>query len=238
MCDITTTPLLMDNNEQNLHARILTSVNVTDGCQTKDPCRGFICPDPMICVDLWRMASCQCPPGFKKSDDAADRSTCVDINECEEDPGVCRNGGTCQNFVKTDKSDRSARFVCTCVPGYVGTTCNAAMKEQWLGITDGAIITMVVCAAILIRGFGEPVGDLGALLQQRLNEADNDPMAPPYDELRLYAYEGGGDTPVDLSEIEDNEDDDINFDYLHSWGPRFEKLAKLYAESPNDEEHL
>ena len=69
---------------------------------------------------------------------------------------------------------------------------------------------------------GEPVGDLGALLQQRLNEADNDPMAPPYDELRLYAYEGGGDTPVDLSEIEDNEDEDINFDYLHSWGPRFE----------------
>jgi hypothetical protein len=75
----------------------------------------------------------------------------VDINECEEDPGVCRNGGTCQNFIKTDKSDRSAGFVCTCVSGYVGVTCNAAMKEQRLGITDGAIIAMVVCAAILIR---------------------------------------------------------------------------------------
>ena len=66
------------------------------------------------------------------------------------------------------------------------------------------------------------VGDLPNLLQQRLFEADNDPMAPPYDELRLYAYEGGGDTPIDLSEVEDNDDDDINFDYLQNWGPRFE----------------
>ena len=119
-------------------------------CLLQDPCKGFICPDPMVCVDLWRIASCQCPPGFKKSDDANDRNICVDINECEEDPGVCRNGGTCQNFVKTDKSDRSAGFVCTCVSGYVGATCNAAMKEQRLGVSDGAIIAMVVCAVLLL----------------------------------------------------------------------------------------
>lgn len=64
--------------------------------------------------------------------------------------------------------------------------------------------------------------DLPSLLQQRLQEADSDPMAPPYDELRLYAYEGGGDTPVDLSEIEDNEEEEIDFNYLNQWGPRFE----------------
>lgn len=69
---------------------------------------------------------------------------------------------------------------------------------------------------------GAGVPDLAALLQQRLSEADADPMAPPYDELRLYAYEGGNDTPVDLSEIEDNDDEDADFDFLNAWGPRFE----------------
>ncbi|XP_055343968.1 neural-cadherin-like isoform X2 [Paramacrobiotus metropolitanus] len=324
--------LPMDHNEQSNRARILTAVNVTDNCESKDPCKGFICPDPMICVDLWRLASCQCPPGFKKSDDASDRSNCVDVNECEEDPGICRNGGTCQNFIKTDKTDRSPGYACMCQPGYVGQNCNAAMKEQRLGMSYGAIIAMVISAVVLLsffvciifytrrrraydekmaltidpdddirenivsyhdEGAGEedmqayditplriPIGpgvlphpgkddpsrkailppeglrpgqvpgarpivagdggmpDLPTLLQQRLQEADNDPMAPPYDELRLYAYEGGNDTPVDLSDIEDRDEEEGDYDYLKSWGPRFEKLAKLYAETAEDDENL
>lgn len=75
----------------------------------------------------------------------------------------------------------------------------------------------------LTAGRPGEIPDLGSLIQQRLNEADTDPMAPPYDELRLYAYEGGNDTPVDLSEIEDNDQDDtVDFDFLNAWGPRFE----------------
>ena len=146
-------PLPMDMEEQNINARILTSVNVTEGCFSEDPCKGFICPDPMVCVDLWRMASCQCPPGFKKSDDANDKANCVDINECQEDPGVCRNGGTCQNFVKTDKHDRSAGYVCLCLQGYVGVNCAAAMKEQRLGVSWGALAALIVSAIILMRKF-------------------------------------------------------------------------------------
>lgn len=77
----------------------------------------------------------------------------MDVNECEEDPGICRNGGSCQNFVKTDKTDRSAGYVCTCVPGYVGVNCNAAMKEQRLGLSYGAIAAVVISAFILLREY-------------------------------------------------------------------------------------
>jgi hypothetical protein len=33
-------PPPMDTNEQNQNARLLTSVNVSDNCETKDPCKG------------------------------------------------------------------------------------------------------------------------------------------------------------------------------------------------------
>lgn len=63
--------------------------------------------------------------------------------------------GTCQNYVKTDKTDRNAGFVCACLPGYVGERCDAAMKEQQLAVSNAAIVAIVVCGIILL---GEKTG--------------------------------------------------------------------------------
>lgn len=61
------------------------------------------------------------------------------------------------------------------------------------------------------------------------------------DNVRLYAYEGEGASSCDsLSSLEmsqgTNEDDnDLNFDYLPQCGPRFRRLAHLYAPTGEDD---
>ena len=79
--------------------------------------------------------------------------------------------------------------------------------------------------------------DVGELIREHLEKADSDPNAPPFDDLRNYAYEGSGSTAGSLSSLasgmEDNEQD---FDYLNGWGPRFQKLATMYGQGESEEE--
>lgn len=46
---------------------------------------------------------------------------------------------------------------------------------------------------------GQP--DVGVFISEHKNKADNDPNAPPFDDLRNYAYEGGGSTAGSLSSL-------------------------------------
>ena len=43
--------------------------------------------------------------------------------------------------------------------------------------------------------------DVGVFIADHKNKADNDINAPPYDDLRNYAYEGGGSTAGSLSSL-------------------------------------
>ncbi|GFT15982.1 neural-cadherin [Trichonephila clavipes] len=83
---------------------------------------------------------------------------------------------------------------------------------------------------------GHPDG-VGDFIRDHLDKADNDPNAPPFDDLRNYAYEGCGSTAGSLSSLasgaEDNEQD---FDYLNGWGPRFQKLADMYGPGDSEED--
>ncbi|KAG9510290.1 Neural-cadherin [Fragariocoptes setiger] len=63
---------------------------------------------------------------------------------------------------------------------------------------------------------------------------DPKPVAQQTDDLRNYTYEGCGSTAGSLSSLASGgEDQELDFDYLNRWGPRFERLAHFYGQSDN-----
>ncbi|XP_075936923.1 cadherin-6-like [Anarhichas minor] len=78
-------------------------------------------------------------------------------------------------------------------------------------------------------------GDVRDFINQRLQDNDNDPTAPPYDSLATYAYEGNGSVAESLSSLESvTTDGDQDYNYLSEWGPRFKKLADMYGGDDSD----
>lgn len=78
---------------------------------------------------------------------------------------------------------------------------------------------------------------VGDFIRDHLDKADNDPNAPPFDDLRNYAYEGCGSTAGSLSSLASgNEENEQDFDYLNGWGPRFQKLADIYGPGDSEED--
>lgn len=71
---------------------------------------------------------------------------------------------------------------------------------------------------------------------EKLEEANTDSSAPPFDSLQTFAYEGTGSSAGSLSSlgssVTDQEDD---FDYLNDLGPCFKRLAGMFgsAVQPN-----
>ncbi|XP_066976565.1 neural-cadherin-like isoform X1 [Macrobrachium rosenbergii] len=60
---------------------------------------------------------------------------------------------------------------------------------------------------------------------------------PNWEDLRNYAYEGGGSTASSLSSLGSGTDSgEQSFEYLASWGPCFLRLAALYAECDSEED--
>lgn len=59
-------------------------------------------------------------------------------------------------------------------------------------------------------GVGVPLGvpgetNVGMFIEEHKRRADSDPNAPPFDDLRNYAYEGGGSTAGSLSSLASGE---------------------------------
>ncbi|KAK7881116.1 hypothetical protein WMY93_032280, partial [Mugilogobius chulae] len=80
-------------------------------------------------------------------------------------------------------------------------------------------------------------GDVRDFINQRLQDNDTDPTAPPYDSLATYAYEGNGSVADSLSSLESvTTDGDQDYNYLSEWGPRFKKLADMYGGDDSDRE--
>ncbi|XP_037090914.1 DE-cadherin-like [Pollicipes pollicipes] len=66
---------------------------------------------------------------------------------------------------------------------------------------------------------------------------DQDGHVWPPDDVRNYAYEGGGSSAGSLSSINSGTDDnDQSFDYLTDFGPRFRKLADMYGGGEDEDD--
>lgn len=68
----------------------------------------------------------------------------------------------------------------------------------------------------------------------KLSKVDLDAGAPLYDSLQTYAYEGEGSVADSLSSLQSSSDDELDYDYLDEWGPRFHTLAELYGQSESN----
>ncbi|XP_007933675.1 cadherin-19 [Orycteropus afer afer] len=67
---------------------------------------------------------------------------------------------------------------------------------------------------------------------EKLEEANADPCAPPFDSLQTYAFEGTGSSAASLSSLEsDVSDQDEHYDYLNDLGPRFQRLACMFGSA-------
>uniref|UniRef100_A0A671FLF0 Cadherin 19 n=1 Tax=Rhinolophus ferrumequinum TaxID=59479 RepID=A0A671FLF0_RHIFE len=74
-------------------------------------------------------------------------------------------------------------------------------------------------------------------IREKLEEADTDPCAPPFDSLQTYAFEGTGSLAGSLSSLGSAvSDQDENYDYLNELGPRFKRLACMFGSAmpPNN----
>ncbi|XP_054281690.1 neural-cadherin-like [Macrosteles quadrilineatus] len=72
--------------------------------------------------------------------------------------------------------------------------------------------------------------DWGPSLAACRCRADNDVGAPPFDDLRNYAYEGGDSETGSLSSLCSESDASQQLDQIQQWGPKFVRLAALYKK--------
>ncbi|XP_054622106.1 cadherin-6-like isoform X1 [Dunckerocampus dactyliophorus] len=78
-------------------------------------------------------------------------------------------------------------------------------------------------------------GDVRDFINQRIQDNDSDPTAPPYDSLATYAYEGSGSVAESLSSLGSaTTEGEHDYNYLSEWGPRFKKLADMYGADDSD----
>ncbi|XP_075388842.1 cadherin-19 [Tenrec ecaudatus] len=67
---------------------------------------------------------------------------------------------------------------------------------------------------------------------EKLEEANTDPCAPPFDSLQTFAFEGTGSLAASLSSLgSEVSDPDDNYDYLNDLGPRFQRLACMFGSA-------
>ncbi|XP_026218759.1 cadherin-7-like [Anabas testudineus] len=65
-------------------------------------------------------------------------------------------------------------------------------------------------------------------IRDKLQEADLDLTAPPYDSLQTYAFEGSASAAESLSSLNSSESEP-DYGSLKEWGPKFRKLRDLYG---------
>ncbi|XP_016088948.1 cadherin-5-like [Sinocyclocheilus grahami] len=78
-------------------------------------------------------------------------------------------------------------------------------------------------------------GDMAMMIEVKKDEADHDRGGIPYDTLHIYGYEGSESLAGSLSSLDSSSSgSNLDYNFLHEWGPRFRTLAQLYGVDGSD----
>lgn len=111
---------------------------------------------------------------------------------------------------------------------------STVMRERKTGRSKSAEIRSLYRQSLQV---GPDSAIFRKFIQEKLEEANTDPCAPPFDSLQTFAFEGTGSSAGSLSSLgsraTEHEDD---FDYLNDLGPRFKRLACMFSSAvqPNN----
>ncbi|KFR02399.1 Neural-cadherin, partial [Opisthocomus hoazin] len=118
---------------------VLSAQGVTEGCSS-EACRNNPCNQEFICIDLWMMHECSCPPGHMIVENATGRQ-CV-YTACAKRP--C-NYGTCISQSPTE-------YLCRCPDGYTGRHCEItlAIFHKDTGLSFSSMFAICICFLALL----------------------------------------------------------------------------------------
>ncbi|NWI22251.1 CADN protein, partial [Sula dactylatra] len=121
---------------------VLSAQGIKEGCSS-EACRNNPCNQEFICIDLWMMHECSCPPGHMMMENATGRQ-CV-YTACAKRP--C-NYGTCI-------SQSPTKFQCHCPDGYTGPNCEItlAIFHKDTGLSFSSMFAICICFLALLALF-------------------------------------------------------------------------------------
>ncbi|NXU48143.1 CADN protein, partial [Turnix velox] len=121
---------------------VLSAHGVKEGCSS-EACRNNPCNQEFICIDLWMMHECSCPPGYMVLENVTGRQ-CV-YTACAKRP--C-NYGTCISLSPTS-------FQCHCPHGYTGPNCEItlAIFHKDTGLSFSSMFAICICFLALLALF-------------------------------------------------------------------------------------
>ncbi|NWX98396.1 CADN protein, partial [Nothoprocta ornata] len=130
--------LPLDTHTKEL-VSVLSAQEVKEGCSS-EACRNNPCNQEFICIDLWMMHECRCPPGHMIMENASGRR-CV-YTACAKRP--C-NYGTCV-------SQSPTTFRCDCPDGYAGHNCEItlAIFHKDAGLSFSSMFAICICFLALL----------------------------------------------------------------------------------------
>ncbi|XP_042293708.1 neural-cadherin-like [Sceloporus undulatus] len=125
--------------DPSLKELVLSAQGVRKGCLS-EACKSNPCSQQFICIDLWMMHECSCPPGHMLVENATGRH-CI-YTACAQRP--C-NFGTCI-------SQSASKFRCHCPDGYSGRNCEItlAIFHKDAGLSFSSMFAICICFLALL----------------------------------------------------------------------------------------